>query len=705
MQEGQNREVPFFFATVKGYTGHQESAAGAVGLIEATQLVQRHALPPALHLRNLNPHVHGSLARCSVSIARGGPYAAPSTYLEGRLLVGVSSFGAQGTNAHALVCGTGTSSVLATPNNSNSGNNTIPWNSARFWVAPQIQTLFAAALVRKRTKASGGGVTVFEVDLAAPRLAYLWQYNVSERPYLPPSGVLAMASSAATVLSNDDTMRQLPALLGATLPAPLMLPGLRRGPSAGGVYAALTVKPALASAEIVYAQQKVLVCRLGSAKVPSAAADAANTAPSVALRSAIIVPKPAAHIDNTFDARSGIFASTAAVAFSEHALHPAILDAAISQAAMCLPTEAISPPTWLRSISAIVLPAIVSSTASSSRMYIATLSQEEDGWAVGNAQLEPISTSSSGVSSASGGVHLVDLVVGEHSYPPTTPGPNRLSPESAKRKPTNVHVEDIEGAEAVPAEEPAADGRLPADHPLLAMSEEERMLHLQAQVMTEVRNVVGHPIHPEEPLMSAGLDSRGGMELRRTLATALGMQLPVTLLYDYQSIDAIVEYINGAVVEAAAKAGDQGPLATADGEESDEEVGYYTRGGGGSKSTALATSSQPQISKLLKTLRPSPTERPLFLAAPGVANAQSAYFSFSTFLQWSTQPIYVLDKDNDLDLRALALQNASDIVAVCPEGPYLVGGHSYGGAVAVEIAMVLESWGKEVGLVLVRKKI
>jgi len=71
-------------------------------------------------------------------------------------------------------------------------------------------------------------------------------------------------------------------------------------------------------------------------------------------------------------------------------------------------------------------------------------------------------------------------------------------------------------------------------------------------------------------------------------------------------------------------------------------------------------------------------------------------------MQWSTQPIYVLDKDNDLDLKALALQNAADIVLIQPEGPYLIGGHSYGGAVAVEIAMVLEGWGKEVGLVLVR---
>ena len=95
-------------------------------------------------------------------------------------------------------------------------------------------------------------------------------------------------------------------------------------------------------------------------------------------------------------------------------------------------------------------------------------------------------------------------------------------------------------------------------------------------------------------------------------------------------------------------------------------------------------------------------EQPLFLAAPGVANAQSAYFSFSQFLQWSQQPIYVLDKDNDLSIARLALQNAADIVKVQPKGPYLLGGHSYGGAVAMEVAMVLESWGHDIGAVLVK---
>lgn len=53
--------------------------------------------------------------------------------------------------------------------------------------------------------------------------------------------------------------------------------------------------------------------------------------------------------------------------------------------------------------------------------------------------------------------------------------------------------------------------------------------------------------------------------------------------------------------------------------------------------------------------------------------------------------------------RSLAHTNAVDMLKIQPpgSGPYILGGHSYGGAVAVEIALILESWGHEVGLLLV----
>lgn len=206
--------------------------------------------------------------------------------------------------------------------------------------------------------------------------------------------------------------------------------------------------------------------------------------------------------------------------------------------------------------------------------------------------------------------------------------------------------------------------------------------------------MLGHAVHPDEPLMSSGLNSRAGMELRASLADQLGVNLPVTVLYDAQTINQLVGFINEKLTETHAAAG--GQLVSDDEDTSEEGDAVADQQ---HLAAAAADSSKP--SELLKLLRGAPTPRPLFLAAPGVANAQSAYFAFAQFLNWSDQPIYVLEKDNDLNVYDLARQNARDILKVQPDGPYLIGGHSYGGTVAMEIAAVLESWGHDVGLVLV----
>ena len=43
-------------------------------------------------------------------------------------------------------------------------------------------------------------------------------------------------------------------------------------------------------------------------------------------------------------------------------------------------------------------------------------------------------------------------------------------------------------------------------------------------------------------------------------------------------------------------------------------------------------------------------------------------FAFAQFLSWSDQPIYVLEKDNDLDIATLARRNAADILKVLNRG-------------------------------------
>ena len=46
-----------------------------------------------------------------------------------------------------------------------------------------------------------------------------------------------------------------------------------------------------------------------------------------------------------------------------------------------------------------------------------------------------------------------------------------------------------------------------------------------------------------QPLMEAGLDSLGAVELRNNLSTFFGLDLPPTVTFDFPSVAALAEYI------------------------------------------------------------------------------------------------------------------------------------------------------------------
>jgi len=173
------------------------------------------------------------------------------------------------------------------------------------------------------------------------------------------------------------------------------------------------------------------------------------------------------------------------------------------------------------------------------------------------------------------------------------------------------------------------------------------------------------------------LDSRSAMELRGMLNRNLEVKLPATLLYDCQTVDAIAE----AVIDLEGEKIKNGASSGGSQEINKEKL-------------ELAVNPTPTV----KTLRGS-VHRPLFLAAPGVANGQSAYFSFMSHLAYCDQPIYTLEKDNAFTIAELAARHVEDILKIQPFGPYLIGGHSYGGVVAIEVAIQLEQAGREIGAV------
>jgi acyl carrier protein len=61
----------------------------------------------------------------------------------------------------------------------------------------------------------------------------------------------------------------------------------------------------------------------------------------------------------------------------------------------------------------------------------------------------------------------------------------------------------------------------------------------------------GKPVDPSMPLGDLGLDSLLAVELRNTLSAAVGQSLPVTLLFDYPTIDAISDYLFNDVLHLA----------------------------------------------------------------------------------------------------------------------------------------------------------
>jgi thioester reductase-like protein len=95
---GRPDDQPLLVGSVKTNIGHLESAAGIAGLIKVALAIRHGEVPPSLHFTDPNPNVEWD--RLHVQVA-----ARHAAWPErGRPRVGaVSSFGASGTNAHAVL--------------------------------------------------------------------------------------------------------------------------------------------------------------------------------------------------------------------------------------------------------------------------------------------------------------------------------------------------------------------------------------------------------------------------------------------------------------------------------------------------------------------------------------------------------------------------------------------------------------------------
>ena len=96
--EGREPERPCRVGSVKTNLGHSETAAGITGLIKAALCVHHRQLPASLHFRTPNPAIDFAGLKLKVQTSLE-PFPDPSA----PAVVGVSSFGFGGTNAHVVL--------------------------------------------------------------------------------------------------------------------------------------------------------------------------------------------------------------------------------------------------------------------------------------------------------------------------------------------------------------------------------------------------------------------------------------------------------------------------------------------------------------------------------------------------------------------------------------------------------------------------
>ncbi|GCB44832.1 type I polyketide synthase [Streptomyces sp. NL15-2K] len=95
---GRDPDRPVVLGSVKTNIGHLEPAAGVVGLIKTVLCMRNEAIPPLLHLREVNPDI--GMDELPVRLATE---LIPWQRGSRPRLAGVSSFGASGTNSHVVL--------------------------------------------------------------------------------------------------------------------------------------------------------------------------------------------------------------------------------------------------------------------------------------------------------------------------------------------------------------------------------------------------------------------------------------------------------------------------------------------------------------------------------------------------------------------------------------------------------------------------
>ncbi len=218
---------------------------------------------------------------------------------------------------------------------------------------------------------------------------------------------------------------------------------------------------------------------------------------------------------------------------------------------------------------------------------------------------------------------------------------------------------------------------------LLATPPEKRQGLLKSHLETLISNIL--KVDPsqldwEQPLTSMGLDSLMGIELNALLEQSLGCSLRSTLILDYPTVEGLVNYLEKEVISPESSQSSEVRLPQDQKRETSSYSPLVAIQSGGSK--------------------------PPFFCVPG--SVGTAFYLHSLALHLGQdQPFYGLqapgvdEGEPHTRIEEIAAHYIEGLKSVQPTGAYFLGGHSFGGKVAFEMAQQLQTQGHEVALLAV----
>ncbi len=470
------------------------------------------------------------------------------------------------------------------------------WRRRRFWYQITCHPLLWAF-----SKLQGGLGSLqahFQCSLQRPDLAYLRDHAVLGRALLPTSALLEAAGAAAMLLSNqadqavEGHSSQSTGVTNIILSAPAMLPTFANGGSRVSGLGAASIRPQ---------QKAVLDCTVDCIRGTAHVGVGSSTRPETpALWGPQPTFKPAltAHLENlrrptapvhppatTFQHQpsphrghvaahawggaretplDGARVLTAmpdsrGLQTSGYHAHPATTDCAIHAGAalqMRTPTgpagsgtpisaDQALPAAPLQLPAAAGLYAVQPSTSSGAHSAIAvtvpTHMQPQQQPHAGDISYHELFDPSQ--AAACPVMSLQGLLTRPMSHPP------QPTQHSALDQTPQSLLQVQSGSSGYPLSVAAG----PAAGPVGGSSEAAASLVSATAVKEIVERVIGSSVDDDQPLLEAGLDSIGAVELRNAIAAAFGADLPATVTFDYPTVQALTSFLAASSPPAASQ--------------------------------------------------------------------------------------------------------------------------------------------------------